>query len=86
MLEHRVAVHVRSSLRWLGAPATGLCLVVLALNDHVLKHAWPGLVTGKLSDVTGLVVAPPLLALALALLRIPRPAVIALVVTTVGFV
>ena len=46
----------------------GGALAVLALNDHVLKQAWPGLVTGKLSDAAGLVVAPPLVALLLALL------------------
>ncbi|MGN9837652.1 hypothetical protein ACTMTI_05980 [Nonomuraea sp. H19] len=33
------------------------------MNDHLLKQAWPGLLTGKLSDVAGLVVAPALLAL-----------------------
>ena len=36
--------------------------MLLALNDHVLKQAWPGWVTGKLSDVAGLVVAPAVLA------------------------
>ena len=46
---------------WLGA------LAVLVLNDHVLKGAdlLPGLVTGKLSDLAGLVVAPVLLAVLL---------------------
>lgn len=33
-------------------------VVVLLVNDHVLKSAWPGLVTGKLSDVAALIVAP----------------------------
>jgi hypothetical protein len=33
-------------------------LAVLILNDRVLKAAWPGFVTGKLSDVAGLVVTP----------------------------
>jgi hypothetical protein len=33
-------------------------LTVLVLNDQVLKAAWPGFVTGKLSDVAGLIVAP----------------------------
>ena len=41
------------------------CLALLLLNDHVLKHA-AGIagapVTGKLSDVAGLVIAPILLA------------------------
>lgn len=43
---------------WLGS------LAVLVLNDHVLKGAGilPGVVTGKLSDAAGLVVAPILLA------------------------
>ncbi len=38
---------------------------VLLLNDHVLKGAGvlPGWLTGKLSDVVGLIVLPPLLAL-----------------------
>ena len=30
-------------------------VLVLAINDHVLKTAWPGFVTGKLSDVAGVV-------------------------------
>ncbi|MBX2798886.1 MAG: hypothetical protein KTR31_14515 [Myxococcales bacterium] len=43
---------------WLGA------LALLVVNDHLLKGAgWlPGWMTGKLSDVAGLVVAPVLLA------------------------
>lgn len=28
-------------------------ILLLVVNDHVLKDAWPGLVTGKLSDVAG---------------------------------
>ena len=28
-------------------------IALLLLNDHVLKAAWPGLVTGKLSDIAG---------------------------------
>ena len=76
---------VREALRWLGAPPTLLALAVLVLNDHVLKQAAPGVVTGKLSDVAGLVLAPPLLAVALALLRVPRVSVVALVATGLGF-
>lgn len=42
---------------WLAA------MVVLAVNDHVLKHSGlAGVVTGKLSDVAGMIVAPTLLA------------------------
>ena len=33
-------------------------VAVLALNDHWAKQRWPGLVTGKLSDVAGLVFFP----------------------------
>jgi hypothetical protein len=65
---------------------TLLALAVLALNDHVLKQAAPGVVTGKLSDVAGLLVAPPLLAVGLAMLRVPRPTQVSLVATGVGFV
>ncbi|WP_188450448.1 hypothetical protein [Knoellia flava] len=60
------------AVRWVGAPTTLVALVVLVLNDRVLKDAWPGLLTGKLSDVAGLVVAPPLLALAMAAARLPH--------------
>ncbi|NUP65219.1 MAG: hypothetical protein HOW71_23970 [Nonomuraea sp.] len=38
-------------------------VIVLLLNDHLLKQVSPGFVTGKLSDVAGLVVAPALVAL-----------------------
>ncbi|MFD6612517.1 hypothetical protein ACFWD1_26955 [Micromonospora chalcea] len=61
----------RIALAWLGHPVTVLALVVLVLNDHVLKAARPGLVTGKLSDVAGLVLAPPLVAV-LVTLVVPR--------------
>ena len=43
------------SVRALASPGFALALVVLVLNDHVLKTAYPGWVTGKLSDVAGLV-------------------------------
>jgi hypothetical protein len=48
-------------------------LLVLVLNDHVLKGAslLPGAVTGKLSDFAGLIVAP-VLAVALVRARTPR--------------
>jgi hypothetical protein len=54
-------------LAWLGHPATVVATFALPVNDHLLKSLWPGLVTGKLSDVAGLLVAPPLLALAFSL-------------------
>lgn len=73
-------------LRWLAAPSTVLALVVLLLNDHVLKHEFPGAVTGKVSDVAGLLVAAPLLALVASLARLPRPRLVGITLTAAGFV
>jgi hypothetical protein len=55
-----------------------VALAVLVLNDHALKGAGilPGALTGKLSDVAGLVVAPALLA-TLVRVRGPRGWVLA---------
>ena len=44
-------------------------LAVLLLNDHLGKSSWPGAVTGKLSDLAGLVLFPILLQAALELMR-----------------
>ncbi|MCW3815366.1 hypothetical protein ONA91_12965 [Micromonospora sp. DR5-3] len=76
----------RVALAWLGHPVTVLALVVLVLNDHVLKAAQPGWLTGKLSDVAGLVLAPPLVAalVALAVPRIPARAAAGLGLGLVG--
>ena len=41
-------------------PVAIAALVLLVVNDHVLKAAWPGLLTGKASDVAALVLVPPL--------------------------
>ncbi|RQX00170.1 hypothetical protein, partial [Micromonospora inaquosa] len=60
-----------STLSWLCHPGTVFALILLLVNDHVLKAAFPGLLTGKLSDVAGLVLAPPLVAVLLTLL-VPR--------------
>ncbi|WP_051753246.1 hypothetical protein [Streptosporangium amethystogenes] len=84
-------------LAWFGHPATVVATFVLLVNDHLLKALWPGPVTGKLSDVAGLLVAPPVLALAFlpalaltragpfssALARLTAP--VAIVATGVGF-
>lgn len=59
-------------LTWLAHPATLGALAVLLVNDHLLKAAYPGWLTGKLSDAAGLVLAPPLLAL-LAAALVPAP-------------
>ena len=75
-----------AALRWLGAPPTVLALIVLVLNDHVWKQQWPGFVTGKVSDVAGLLVAPALLALALAPVpRVLRPDRLAVATVAVAF-
>ena len=42
-------------------PAFLASVLLLAVNDHVLKAAMPGIATGKLSDLAGLVVLPVLL-------------------------
>jgi hypothetical protein len=44
-------------------PIALAAIAVLLANDHVLKDAYPGWWTGKLSDVAGLVFFPLLLAL-----------------------
>jgi hypothetical protein len=49
-------------VRALVHPITLAALVVLVLNDHVLKACWPGVLTGKLSDIAGMILAPVVLA------------------------
>jgi hypothetical protein len=39
-------------------PVALAAIAVLILNDHLLKSAWPGFVTGKLSDFCGLLFFP----------------------------
>jgi hypothetical protein len=77
------------ALAWLAHPVTVVAAVVLLVNDQVLKAAHPGLITGKLSDAAGLVVAPALLATccAVAVPRLPaRPVAIgAILATGAGF-
>ncbi|MEU4639032.1 hypothetical protein [Micromonospora sp. NPDC023814] len=63
-----------ATLAWLGHPATVAALVLLVVNDHLLKAAFPGALTGKLSDLAGLVLAPPLVAVLLTLLAPRLPA------------
>ena len=50
---------------WLCHPVTVAGVLLLLINDHLLKPAFPGIVTGKLSDVAGLVMAPALVAVLL---------------------
>lgn len=68
-------------------PVVIAALVVWAVNDHVGKEAWPGLVTGKLSDVAGVIVTPVLFLGVYELRpggRLARPAVVAACVAAVG--
>ena len=53
-----------TATRALLRPAALLAIALLVINDHVLKARAPGLVTGKLSDIAGLVFFPLLLAAA----------------------
>jgi hypothetical protein len=39
-------------------PLTWLSLVVLVINDHVLKQLCPGVLSGKLSDFAGVLLLP----------------------------
>lgn len=48
-------------------PVVIAAVVLLLLNDHVLKTTWPSWATGKLSDIAGLVFFPLLLAAVLEL-------------------
>jgi hypothetical protein len=51
------------------SPLVWIALGLWILNDHVLKAAFPGVVTGKLSDVAGLIAFPMLPIVALELAR-----------------
>jgi hypothetical protein len=62
------------------SPAAVLAVAVLLVNDHVLKRAYPGWVTGKLSDVAGLVFFPLLLVSAWELCARRAPSLRALAV------
>lgn len=76
--------HAAVALCWLTHPVTAGAVVLLLVNDHLLKAAYPGPVTGKLSDVAGLVFAPALVAAVLCLL-VPRvPARVAAAVGLAG--
>lgn len=59
------------ALRCLQNPLTWLSIILLLLNDHLLKVVAPSWLTGKLSDFAGLFFFPFLLAAALSLLLDP---------------
>ena len=72
-------------------PAHPLCLAAIGLllvNDHILKAAYPGWLTGKLSDFAWMIVFPVLLAALLSLIRLPDRAarIAALSIAVVSFV
>jgi hypothetical protein len=79
------------SLRSFKHPLLVGSILMLLLNDHVLKAAYPSVLTGKLSDFAGLCFFPFLLATGLALLldraRVPArvTAGLAFGLTLVGF-
>jgi len=56
------------ALRALAHPATVTCVLLLLLNDRVLRVHWPSWATGKLGDVAWLAFAPLVVALPLAVL------------------
>jgi hypothetical protein len=73
------------AIAWLAHPATSAAVIVMAVNDHLLKAAYGTWWTGKVSDVAGLVLAPALLAVAVTLCA-PRIRMRALVPTAIAAV
>ena len=61
---------LRKALRLLVHPTTLAALGLLLVNDHLLRHAWPSALTGKLGDFAWLFFVP-LLAAALVALVLP---------------
>jgi hypothetical protein len=75
--------------RALTHPASLIAIALLVINDHVLKQLAPGIVTGKLSDVAGLIFFPLLLAACAEHAGIRRgmsTIAIAAATTAVGFI
>ena len=54
-------------------PVPLVALTLMLLNDHVLKASYPGWLTGKLSDVAGLMLLPFVLLAGWEVVRIARP-------------
>lgn len=65
-------------------PVSLAAIALLIVNDFVLKAAWPGVVTGKLSDFAGLVFFPLLLAIPLGRVVRSRTATIAIAIGITG--
>ena len=69
-------------------PVALTAIAVLVINDHILKDAYPGWLTGKLSDVAGIVFFPLLVAALLApVLRVDRDRLLRgiVIATAIGF-
>ncbi|MDH3706633.1 MAG: hypothetical protein OES57_11245 [Acidimicrobiia bacterium] len=69
--------------RVLAHPVVLVLMTLWLLNDHVLKPTFGGLVTGKISDIAGLVVFPLVVG---TLWPGPRPWAVGIVTTVVGYV
>ncbi len=54
------------ALKSISHPISIAAIAVVLLNDHLLRHAWPSWLTGKLSDFAWLIFAPFLLMAILA--------------------
>ena len=66
---HAIAVRLRlPPIPELAGPLPLGAAAVLAVNDHLLKRAFPGILTGKLSDLAGCFVLPLFLSAVLACL------------------
>lgn len=70
---------MRTRLQALAHPAFTGCVALLAVNDHFLKQAFPGWLTGKLSDFAGVFVTAVVLSL---MINRARPV---LILVGVGF-
>jgi len=56
----------QNSLRCLQNPVTWLSIVLLLINDHILKNVSPSWLTGKLSDFAGIFFFPFIIAAGLS--------------------
>jgi hypothetical protein len=68
-------------MRWrlLTHPVFTGSVALLAVNDHILKARWPGLITGKLSDIAGVVM------IAIVLTTVTNRAALSIRLTAVVF-
>jgi hypothetical protein len=71
--QEHAAPRFAPSLDALLHPVPLAALALLLVNDHVLKASHPGWLSGKLSDVAGLILLPFMLLAAWDLVRLVRP-------------